>query len=790
MSRRFLSLSIATAGLLTAQANDSDAFPSLTTEFFDLNCYECHNPVDQKGELDLESLQFDDTLLSDRSLLAMIHDRVRDGEMPPKEDSLVEPEERRDFLTEFEAKLHDASTAHTRDLGRVKSRRLSRVEYENTLHDLFGINIPLLDLLPEETGKNSFFNNADGQQISYHLLQKYLIAIDLMLDESFKQALEPRVSYYEEFEPHQLGVGRERIRNERMAVYDADNHQLLSFPTTNGFHGRMPDTTVSETGWYRVTVTAKAHNAPAGRSVWTRLKTGILRAKAPMTYWVGHFEATDELRTHSFDTWIRAPHQLGIRPVDKTIDWVNTDEIYTFDAVKNGAAAVAVKGLTMERIYPGLDPADLQKHLFGDLKINDGELQSERPQQDLADLLLRFANRAFRRSVTASELEPYVDFANTEMAASDSLLAGVRAGYRAILCSHRFIYFAEEPGRLDDYAIASRLSYFLWSTSPDPELRRLAEAGKLSQPHTLVAQVERMLDDDRSQTFVKNFSDSWLNLNDINFTTPDDKLYPEFDPILLHSMLEETHGFLSLMIQDDLSVTNVIDSDFTMVNERLAHHYGLDFESNETLQKLPLAPGSRRGGILTHASVLKVTANGTTTSPIVRGAWLLERILGKHIPPPPDQVPAIEPDIRGAVSIRDQMDKHRSIESCMGCHKKIDPPGFALENYDVIGGWRDNYRAKTEKDKLTEGQPVDASYAMADGRPFDDVTGFKKIVLTDPEQITRNVLKQVLTYATGAEIEFGDRREINQIVSDLAEHNYGFRSLILAATQSDIFLSK
>lgn len=790
MSRRFLYLFVATTGLLTARADETNAFPAPVTAFFDLNCYECHNSVDKKGELDLESLQFDPAHLSDRSLLAMIHDRVKHGEMPPKEDSLVEPEERRDFLAEFEANLYRASSTRVRELGRVRSRRLSQVEYQNTLHDLLGVNIPLLEFLPEDTAKHGFSNIADNQQISYHLLQKYLVAIDLILDESFKQVLEPRESYYEEFEPHQLGVGRERISNERMAVYDADNHQLLSFPTTNGFHGRMPDTTVHQTGWYRVTVTAQAHNAPPGRSVWARLKTGILRAKAPMTYWVGQFEATNELRTHSFDTWIRETHQLGIRPVDKTIDWVSSNEIFTFAAVENNAAAVAVKGLTMERIYPGLGPSDLREHLFGPLEISDGELQSKNPDEDLANLLLSFANRAFRRAVTAEELEPYVDFAKTEMAESDSLLAGVRAGYRAILCSHRFIYFTEAPGRLDDYAIASRLSYFMWSTMPDAELRDLADAGKLTDPQTLKNQVERLLNDDRSQAFIENFADSWLNLRDINFTTPDAKLYPEFDVTLLHSMMDETHAFLDLLIDEDLSVTNVIDSDFTVVNERLAHHYGLEFKSGEELQKISLPEDSRRGGIVTHASVLKVTANGTTTSPIVRGVWLLERILGQHIPPPPDQVPAIEPDIRGAVSIRDQMDKHRSIESCMACHKMIDPPGFALENYDVIGGWRDNYRAKTEEDKLAEGQVVDASYQMADGQPFEDIEGFKHIVLADEEQIARNVFKQVLTYATGAEIEFSDRREIDTMVTDLAEHGYGFRSLIHAATLSDIFLSK
>lgn len=790
MYRRFFHLSLASVGLLVGHAEDSLAFAPVVADFFDLNCVECHNPVDRKGELDLESLSFDSIQLSDRSLLSMIHDRVRDGEMPPPEDSLVEPDERRDFLTSFEDQLHRASAARINEIGRVKSRRLSRVEYENTIQDLLGVKIPVFELLPTDNDKHGFSNIANSQQISHYLLQKYLVVVDLMLDEAFKQALEPRTVYREEFEPNQLGVGRERIANERMAIYDADNHQLLSFPTSTGYHGRMPDTTVHETGWYRVTVSARAHNAPPGRSVWTRLKTGILRAKAPMTYWVGNFEATAELREFTFDTWIRKGHQLGIRPIDKTLNWVSSKQIHSMEVLENGSPAVALKNLSMERIYPGLEPDALRANLFGYLPVSGGELQSAHPEQDLESLLLAFAQKAFRRAVSAQDLEPYFDFAKSEFAESGSLLAAVRAGYRALLCSHRFIYFTEAPGRLDDYAIASRLSYFLWSTLPDPELRQLAAAGKLAQPAVLRRQVDRMLADEKSQAFVQNFADSWLNLRDITFTTPDDKLYPEFDDILLHSMLDETHAFLALMIKDDLSVTNVIDSDFTILNERLAHHYGLEFDSPQELAKVDLPPDARRGGIITQASVLKVTANGTTTSPIVRGVWMLERILGKHIPPPPDQVPAIEPDIRGAVSIRDQMEKHRSMESCMACHRMIDPPGFALENYDVIGGWRDHYRAKNEKEKLTQGPVVDASYIMADGRPFSDIDEFKQLALEDTDQVARNVLKQILTYATGAEIEFADRREIDQIVDDLAAGKHGFRSLIHAAAQSQIFLSK
>jgi len=316
-----------------------------------------------------------------------------------------------------------------------------------------------------------------------------------------------------------------------------------------------------------------------------------------------------------------------------------------------------------------------------------------------------------------------------------------------------------------------------------------------------------MLNDPQAESFVRNFADSWLELRDINFTTPDTKLYPKFDNVLLYSMLDETYAFLGSMIEENLSVTNVIDSDFTLLNERLAKHYGLNFGNETGLRKVTLTKDQNRGGLITQASVLKVSANGTTTSPIVRGVWLMERILGKRIPPPPDQVPAIEPDIRGASTIREQLDKHRSNESCMACHKKIDPPGFALENYDVIGGWRDHYRVMdpdkeealnqvvdanyTLPDKLwTDGPTVDASYQLPDGSTFRDIKDFKKLVLSHPDQIARNLVHQVMTYATGAEIQFADRREIDQIVQALEDDNFGFRSLIHSVAQSHIFLSK
>jgi hypothetical protein len=281
-----------------------------------------------------------------------------------------------------------------------------------------------------------------------------------------------------------------------------------------------------------------------------------------------------------------------------------------------------------------------------------------------------------------------------------------------------------------------------------------------------------------------------LNLKKIDFTTPDSKLYPEFDLILKHSMIGETHAFLQELIRNDLSVTNIIDSEFAMLNERLAQHYGIEGFTGDGFQKVALKAEDRRGGIITHGSILKVSANGTTTSPVIRGVWLLERILGEHISPPPDDVPAVEPDIRGATSIRDQLEKHRSTKACMACHKKIDPPGFALESYDVTGAWRERYRILPKKGRWKHGPAVDPAYHLANGKTFDDIEGFKALVSEHPDKIARNLVEKMLTYATGARIEFADRREIERIVANLEGENYGFRSLIHACVQSAAFRSK
>ena len=378
------------------------------------------------------------------------------------------------------------------------------------------------------------------------------------------------------------------------------------------------------------------------------------------------------------------------------------------------------------------------------------------------------------------------------------------AAYTAVLCSPEFVYLNEKPGRLDDFAIASRLSFFLWNSPPDQELRDLAASKKLHEPDILRAQTDRLLSDPRSRRFVEAFLDYWLDLRKILNTAPDEQLYSDYylDDLLTESALEETRAFFAELLREDLPARNIVASDFAMLNEKLADHYDLPPVQGVAVRRTPLPSESVRGGLLTQASILKVTANGTTTSPVLRGAWVMERILGQKPPPPPPNLPAVEPDIRGAVTIRQQLEKHRTLESCNTCHAKMDPPGFALENFDVIGGWRERYRAETGGD-LAQGiaksgqkfafhyaLPVDATGELPDGRKFRDIREFKQLLLSDEKQVARNLARQFTIYATGAPVRFADRPEIERVLERASSSHYGVRSLIHELVQSDLFQKK
>ena len=428
-----------------------------------------------------------------------------------------------------------------------------------------------------------------------------------------------------------------------------------------------------------------------------------------------------------------------------------------------------------------------------------------RSEQHLADadrLLADFLPRSFRRPVEADVRAAYLAQVRQRLNAGDCFETAMRWAYRAALCSPDFLYHIEPAGKLDQFALASRLSYFLWNSMPDQGLTDLAAQGKLQSPEVLAAEVERMLADDRSQRFIEDFLGQWLKLRQIAATDPDRKLYPEFSAYLQDSMVAETRAYFRELIDKDLESSYLIKSDFAMLNEKLAVHYGIPGVSGSQIRRVTLPADSPRGGFLTQASILKITANGTTTSPVPRGAFVMSRLLGQPPGPPPPNVAAIEPDVRGARTIREQLEKHRSDAVCATCHAKMDPPGFALEAFDVIGGYRDRYRSIGDGDPAPRGSidpfigigfklgpAVDSSSVLPDGRQFQDIRELQHLLAGDAA-LLKNLTEQFAIYATGREILFSDRDEIAAIVTATRKHGGGVRTLIHQLVQSSFFQTR
>ena len=433
------------------------------------------------------------------------------------------------------------------------------------------------------------------------------------------------------------------------------------------------------------------------------------------------------------------------------------------------------------------------------------EVITDHPREDAERLLRSFIARAYRRPVEEAHVERFLELFNQQFDLGHGFTRSLLSTYTAVLASPGFVYVQEEPGKLDDYALATRMALFLWNSQPDEELRELAAAGRLSDPQVLDAQTERMLNDPKSRRFVEAFTDYWLDLRKIDDTSPSTTLYNDYeldDPLKL-AAVEETRLFVQELLKEDLPARNIIDSDFTFLNKRLATHYGVPGVMGAKMRKVTLPKDSVRGGLMTQASVLKVTANGTTTSPVIRGVWIMERILGFHTAPPAG-VPAVEPDIRGAVTIRQQLDRHRADPTCASCHSKIDPPGFALESFDIMGGWRERYRAFAEdvppepgiglsgqRYAFHYGLPVDSAGTLPDGRTFKGIREFKQLLRDDEERtVARNLVSQLAIYATGAPIGFADREQVEEILEKTRGSGYGVRSIIHGIVRSDLFRFK
>lgn len=782
-----LMITIGFAGEVTA-AGEEAKVDGKTAAFFSDHCIRCHGPEKSKGDLRLDQLDADLTKPAVFERWREILARVKSGEMPPKKEKRPAAAQVAEVTGLLSARLEEAAAKH-RTAGRTVLRRLNRVEYENTVNDLFAVRAQVKEMLPEDAPGQGFDNVGAALNVSPVLMERYLEAADAVLNaatapvhkvESKTQRFMLYDSLPDWFWP---------------AVYKQDDGVVLfrngGDSATDVRQFKMP-----APGRYRFRVAASAYQSATPVTVSALLGNFITTSN--VVRHAGYFDAPPgKPAVIEFEGRLMENHEtIKVTPIALPVVYLRKENMPGYPG-----PGLKIHWVEIEGPLPEAWPTESYRRVFGEADPKKGTLA------DAEKLLSALLPRAFRRPVAEGEVKPYAALVAKSLEAGQPFETALRAGIKAVLASPWFLYLREPAGTLDDHALASRLSYFLWSTMPDETLFALAKSGELRKPEVLRAQVERMLQHPKAQAFTENFTGQWLSLRDINATTPDKTLYPEFDEWLQWSMVRETHLFFEELLKNDLSVRNFVDSDFAMLNGRLAQHYGIPGVNGVEFRKVPLKREYHRGGVFTQASVLKVTANGTSTSPVLRGVWMLDRIMGRPVAPPPPNVPAIEPDVRGATTIREQLAKHRQTENCAGCHTRMDPPGFALENYDVIGGWRQEYRVLAERKNWVnnrvgplakylaawqygKGHAVQAGDALPDGRKFKDVEEFKKLLLANPEQIARCVTGKLVTYATGHPVGFGDHEAISRILAEAKKSDYGLRTLVHAIVASELFQQK
>ena len=749
------------------------------------HCIDCHKGKDAEGRFDLAALGDD---LSDRETArrwVLVHDRMVKGEMPPQDEPRIATAKQSAAIKTLSTALTNAERARSK----VVLRRLNRTEYEATIRDLFGIEARVKSMLPQDTPTDGFDNVGEGLAVSAEAMQAYLRVADATLDAVFGPPTKPKYIRHETNLLDQKDhLGNSSIAHRFGKMFRKTKDGVIIFQSNycpsnlvNFARLRAP------AGTYHVKVRVRAIQSK--EPVTLRIYGGDTIVGRREMHLVGYYDIPPEKwTTVEFKDRLVEPNGTFLPKCYGTEDTRKDADTYPNPGLEIGD--ITIEGPIEE--WPPLS----RFRLLGEVNPKTGTLS------DVNAILERVLPRAFRRPVDPGEVAPILSLAKSELDSGGSFEVALRLALKAVLCSPEFL-FLEEPGGdvISQHALASRLSYFLWSSMPDKELLSLAVAGKLDDPMVLRGQVDRLLNSPKANAFTVNFTAQWLSLKDIDFTTPDRKLFPEFDELLKISMVEETQHFFQEMLREDLSVMNIVDSDFLLVNERLAKHYGIDGVEGQEFRKVTLPADSVRGGIMTQASILKVTANGSNSSPVIRGIWVLENIMGTPAPPPPPNIPTVEPDIRGATTLREQLAKHRNLDACAVCHAKIDPAGFALENFNVIGGWREDYRTLGEgrrpdvkRAPFTHnwvsyklGRPVDATGQTPDGQPFNDIRRFKELLADDVDQITAGLTKKLLTYSMGRTVGFSDRPAIKEIVAKVSKQQYGLRSLVHEIVQSPTF---
>ncbi len=810
--------------LASLQANGQNLAPEV--------CSGCHNARNAMGGLDLAALpqRFDDRGIRDRWI--RVHDRVAKGEMPPKGVPFAAGQ-RKAMLSRLKQAIQEADHAEVMRDGRGPLRRLNRDEYEQNLRDVLQLpHLDIRDMLPEDREGHRFNKAAETLDMSRVQLTAYLDAAEAALRQAMATGTQPPpvtkfraiggALIYEKvtfggreamffaknnqgIDPKQLEVLKDDPALE-MALFRSAHWPYYGYP--KGFVAKLR-------GQYRVRFSARAvvqregfTLAPAPRSV-----PMTFRARKPSGADVsGDIRATGGVMdiqpvAQEFETTLDLRQQetfeyslLGL-PVPLARNVKGGEPSYRYPPLPDGGQpGVAVQWLEVEGpLSPSTWPPPSHRVLFDDLGVAP---VPAKPDQTARRLLRRFADAAAQEPVSDAALEKFEQLVLFRLNKGAKFEAAMLAGYKAFLSSPHFLYLREPEPSGDHFPIATRLAHFLTNTRSDAQLTRLARERRLRHAATLRSQTERLIAGPGFERFVRNFTDYWLNLRHVRRDDPDIRLYPQyrFDNYLVESMEQETRTFFEAMVRQNLPAASVVTSDFIYANDRLASHYGLPAMSGSAMRAVKLPPGSPLGGLLTQAAILKVTANGTTTSPVIRGAWIMERLIGEPPPPPPAKVPAVEPDIRGAKTIRELLAMHTKVASCAGCHARFDPVGLALENFDILGAWRTRYRGIDEGESVagidraghdfayTLAGPVDASGKLLDGKSFRDIRDLKAIFAANPRQLARNLLHQLTVYATGSPVRFSDRPEVEAILDAHSATGFRVRDLIVSLVQSPIFV--
>jgi cytochrome c553 len=816
------------AFLTTLRAQEA-ASPAIRS-FLGTYCGECHGPEKQKGERRFDHLALPIVKADGLIEVQAIIDQLNLGEMPPAEAKKnPAPAEVAAVVAHLTQLVADAHTRLASTGGKTVLRRLNRREYLNTVSDLFALNLAMFDpttKFPRDQSVQHMDNIGDALKTSGYLLAQYVDAADQIVEKALSSTEPPpeRTWHFNDNFQQQpeLRYSHGRVQNFRyMCLYESaqsTQHEGAYGPLLAFAQGVPAD------GYYEIRVKAEAKNRqhPYDPKIFGtdpampfrlgivagQAKIGPLHQPQPIEPQLGETVVKDDVAEwHTFRVWLdrgftpRFTFPNGTLSIRTTWNRILRQYNSSFPVEVRATTGIVVAREVVQRhgfpphiriheveIRGPLNPmwpTASQRAILGDTPFTPARTR---------EILTTFATRAYRRPVRPAEIDRLSAVVEGRQQSGRLPFDALKDGLKAVLCSPAFLYLAEPSSDtptspasriLNADALATRLSYFLWSTTPDAELTRSASTGELLQPKFLLEQTRRLLASPRADTFVQGLLDSWLNLRTLGDMAPDRGTFVRYYAEDLPSaMKRETYLFTRDLLDRNASIVRFIEADYTFANRPLARLYGLpnavDAATGHEFRRIAVDP-TQRGGLLGQASVLTVSANGVETSPVTRGVWLLENILGTPPAPPPDNVPPIDPDIRGAKSRREILTKHRDNPSCYECHRKIDPLGFALENFDPIGAWRQSY---------DKGAPIDTSGELPGGQRFADVAGLKRVLVERKSQFARMLTERLLTYACGRRVELLDRPAIDAIIVATKPTDYPFRDLIEQVVLSQTFRSK